>query len=485
MKINDIMKLNDTQFEQQLALFDNIPNSRVLSSKEERDLKVRIAELEHTLKKCSNGKIVSAGLQPIVSEFEDNNYDLDKIDPKINASLHNTYDQFMYCMENDPKTFKNSSVKLYCELYEMFHLKKAADVVNKVKSSKFLKSNNLSKEDFSIKGLENYLATDPDVFSTEGIFSNFFTKLLNKSKVPDASNAVQFGVFVVTILLILLTISVVVLCIINAQFNAELVKILDKLSDEEVKEKGSLKCRQDNVIAAAKNMEINTPSITKNTIFKAAKYSVRQVNKFSKVNFAALDKSVEEFNNECNDMVARSTESGVAAESIGINLLSMFKNFTVKHKTTISVIMGIAAFISFSVIGIRLLRSAIYHFKYLNIRLGDFFKEQVTLTTTNVESLIDDINDPSISESEYKRISKIITKQKAWIKTMTSWSNYFYKSQVDAGTNVMRELRQDDQIDFEKIVDERDQVEEAAYDEISEKTDSIQMQQPNKPVVLF
>jgi hypothetical protein len=492
MKLSEILKLNDDQFDKQLDMFDAIPKSRVLSKSEEHELRKSLIEYEHTLNKCVDGKIISSELRPIVDEFEAANYSLDGLKPHVRNSLQNTYEELKYCIENDPKTFKHSSAKLYCDLYEMFKLNKASEAINRLKKTKFFKSSKLSKESFSIESLENYLAENGQLRSTEGFIDNFFTKLLHKSQIPAASDSIQYGMFLVSIVLVLITISIIALCIINAQYRAELVKILDKLSDDDVKLKGALKTRQDNVKEAALAMEQNMPNLTKQTIVKASKYSIRQINQLSKADYSALDKSVEEFNQECNDIVAQSEEGAIEDKIIQIAqpLYDKFITFAAKYKTAIIAVGMIIAAVK---VGIPLLRACIYQFKSWRIRMSTFFEEQVETTNANIEYLIELRDKPTTSQMEKDRLNKIIQKQRVWIKNMTAWANMFYKSEVDASSDTMYEIRQDEKIDFDKLAYDQESAEESSNDELSgtattdDTTIDIETEPvpTNKPVVLF
>lgn len=492
MKLSEILKLNDDQFDKQLDMFDAIPKSRVLSKAEEHELRKSLIEYEHTLNKCTDGKIISAELRPIVDEFEAANYSLDGLKPHVKNSLQNTYEELKYCIENDPQTFKHSSAKLYCDLYEMFKLNKASEAINRLKKTKFFKSSKLSKESFSIESLENYLAENGQLRSTEGFIDNFFTKLLHKSQIPAASDSIQYGMFLVSIILVLITISIIALCIINAQYRAELVKILDKLADDDVKLKGALKTRQDNVKAAALAMEQSMPNLTKQTIIKASKYSIRQINQLSKADYSALDKSVEEFNQDCNDIVAQSEEGAVGDKIIQIAkpLYDKFIIFVAKYKTAI---IAVGMIIGFIKVGIPLLRACIYHFKSWRIRMSTFFEEQVETTNANIEYLIELRDKPTTSQMEKDRLNKIIQKQRVWIKNMTAWANMFYKSEVDASSDTMYEIRQDEKVDFDKLAYDQESAEESSNDELSgaattdDTTVDIETEPvpTNKPVVLF
>lgn len=493
MKLSEILKLNNDQFDKQLDMFDAIPKSRVLSKDEEHELRKSLIEYEHTLNKCKDGKIISSELRPIVDEFEAADYNLDKLKPHVRNSLQNTYEELKYCIENDTQTFKHSSAKLYCDLYEMFKLNKASEAINRMKKTKFFKSSKLSRESFSIESLENYLVENGQLRSTEGFLDNFFTKLLHKSQIPAASDSIQYGMFLVSIILILITISIIALCIINAQYHAELVKILDKLSDDDVKNKGALKCRQDNVKEAALAMEQNMPNLTKQTIIKASKYSIRQINQLSKADYSALDKSVEEFNQDCNDIIAQSEEGAVGDKIIQIAqpLYNKFITFIAKWKTAI---IAVGMLIAAVKVGIPLLRACIYHFKSWRIRMSTFFEEQVETTNANIEYLIELRDKPTTSQMEKDRLNKIIQKQRVWIKNMTAWANMFYKSEVDASSDTMYEIRQDEKVDFDQIAYDQEKAEEESNDELSkpiedsdDTTVDIETEPTptNKPVVLF
>jgi hypothetical protein len=480
MRTSDILKLSDDQFEKQLNEFEAIPKSRILSKTEEFELRKSLIEYEHTLNKCVDGRIVSADLQPIVNEFEAAGYNLDNLRPAVKNSLQSTYEDLKYAIENDSKSFKNSTAKLYCDLYEMFKMNKANEAITRMKNTKFFKSNKMSKESFSIESLEAFISENNGIQSTEGFLNNFFTKLIHKSQIPAASYSIQAGILLVSILLLLITIAVITLCVINAQYKAELVKILNKLSDDDVKNKGgALKCRQENVKAAALNMDINTPSFTKQTLIKAAKYSIRQINGFSKADYSELDKSVEEFNAYCNE-VANSNEDWV--EDSVKKLYGKFIEFVTKWKTGI---IAVGMIIGFVKIGIPLIRASIYHFKSWRIKMSDFFSEQTEITTANIEYLIEQRDDPATSPMEKERLSKIIQRQRVWVKNMSAWANLFYKSEVDAGSDTMYEIRQDEKIDFDEIARKQEREEEASIDEMNGNVPEEDVSSPTKPVVLF
>lgn len=488
MKASEVLKLNDDQFEKQLDLFDAIPKSKVLSKSEEFELRKSIIEYQYTLNKCADGRIVSAELQPIVNEFEAAEYNIDNLRPAVKNSLQTTYEELKFAIESDPKSFKNTTAKLYCELYEMFKMNKASEAMKRMKNTKFFKSNKLSKESFSVESLEAFIAENGSVNSTEGFVENFFTKLLHKSQIPAASISLQGTMLLVSILLLLTTIAVITLCVINAQYKAELVRILDKLSDEEIKNKGSLKCRQDNVKAAALNMEANTPAITKQTLIKASKYSIRQINGFAKADYSELDKSVEEFNDYCNDIVAQSKE-GVSDKIVEFTkpLYGKFIEFVTKWKTGI---IAIGMIIGFIKVGIPLIRAAIYHFKSWRIKMSNFFEEQTDLTNANVEYLVEQRDDPSTSPMEKERLNKVIQRQRVWIKNMTAWANLFYKSEVDAGSDTMYEIRQDERVNFDEIASKQEQEESDSIDELNNigttvEEPTVEQIPSNKPVVLF
>jgi hypothetical protein len=292
--------------------------------------------------------------------------------------------------------------------------------------------------------------------------------------------------------LVLITISIIALCIINAQYRAELVKILDKLSDDDVKLKGALKTRQDNVKAAALAMEQSMPNLTKQTIIKASKYSIRQINQLSKTDYSALDKSVEEFNQDCNDIIAQSEEGAVGDKIIQIAkpLYDKFIVFVAKYKTAI---IAVGMLIAAVKVGIPLLRACIYHFKSWRIRMSTFFEEQVETTNANIEYLIELRDKPTTSQMEKDRLNKIIQKQRVWIKNMTAWANMFYKSEVDASSDTMYEIRQDEKVDFDKLAYDQESAEESSNDELSGTTTTndttidieTEPTPTNKPVVLF
>ena len=94
---------------------------------------------------------------------------------------------------------------------------------------------------------------------------------------------------------------------------------------------------------------------------------------------------------------------------------------------------------------------------------------------------------------EKDRLSKIIQKQRVWVKNMTAWANMFYKSEVDASSDTMYEIRQDEKIDFDEIAYDQEKAEEESNDELSgeepvvDKTIDIEDEPTptNKPVVLF
>ena len=76
---------------------------------------------------------------------------------------------------------------------------------------------------------------------------------------------------------------------------------------------------------------------------------------------------------------------------------------------------------------------------------------------------------------------------------MTAWANMFYKSEVDASSDTMYEIRQDEKVDFDKLAYDQESAEESSNDELSgtvttdDTTIDIETEPTptNKPVVLF
>ena len=149
--------------------------------------------------------------------------------------------------------------------------------------------------------------------------------------------------------------------------------------------------------------------------------------------------------------------------------------------------------IGFIKVGIPLIRACIYHFKSWRIRMNTFFEEQIETTNGNIEYLIELRDKPTTSQMEKDRLNKIIQKQRVWIKNMTAWANMFYKSEVDASSDTMYEIRQDEKVNFDEIAYDQEKAEEESNDELSgeepvvDKTIDIEDEPTptNKPVVLF
>ena len=126
--------------------------------------------------------------------------------------------------------------------------------------------------------------------------------------------------------------------------------------------------------------------------------------------------------------------------------------------------------------------------------MSTFFEEQIETTNANIEYLIELRDKPTTSQMEKDRLNKIIQKQRVWIKNMTAWANMFYKSEVDASSDTMYEIRQDEKVDFDKLAYDQEKAEEESNDELSkpiedsdDTTIDIETEPTptNKPVVLF
>lgn len=458
-KTSVIIEKSQDDLEKDLVTAANIPDSKVFTKSEEVEIKSQFAAFQYTVEKCSMGHLCPPEFKGIVSEFEHAGYDIEKLSPATKNSLKQTYNDLKYACENDSRIQKNSAANVYCTIFEFLSGTTAKTLFNRLKNSKAAKKFAISKEDLSVEGLQNALMeynhnmNDIYAASMEGKIAEFLksgTSFINTGTatfktMPSTFAGIKDLLVIVVFILLVLLVLIIALTVINMAYTTELSKLLSELTSVEIKQLGgSENTRKSKVIEAANNMNTKTPIGVNKLLFKPAALSVKFLDKNIKKNSKVFndiidetDKSVEAFENF--DM---SKEDGTS------EALKTIMDF-IKTKSKWIIIPAVV----FAIVKVifPMIRGSLYFVKHFGLKASTFFKEQAEWVDLNVESLIEKRDDVNTTEEERKRLDKIIAKQQAWGRRLSSWANHFYKSQIEAANDARDEIREEEKIDFDKF----------------------------------
>lgn len=465
-------------------------NSKRWSKAEEIEIQSQFAAFQYSIEKSSMGHIVPPEFKGMVSMFEKADYDVEKLPAKEKALFKETYEDFKFAMSEDPSYFKNSSVSAYCGLYEFFSGQAFKNIYSKMKKSKAVNKAQVSREALTIDGLEgllndNYNNLNDAFFSSEGIkeiFSSVRSVKATWSQTPGVIYDTKNILTVLLIMIIAVTISLITMIIINSSYKIEMSKLLAELTAREIEaEGGAEKTRKKKVVEASKNVEEKTPVATKKFLIKPVTVVTNGLQKI----FGTHGKDVERM----IDKADKSREDWDNRDLSEENLIDVAKTIIAPVGEVVSknkeLFWTVAIITIVITVILPLLRGSLYFIKSLNLKISNFFKDQHEWTNANVEQLIEKAEDPTTSESEKTRLNKIIEKQKTWSKNLASWSNIFYKGQVEAGNDARDSVREEEKVDFEKLIDDRDQTVPGSPDDTPELTVDNKDIEKERPVLLF
>lgn len=448
--INDskhIFGQNTAQLTNSLDKIMSVPDSKTLTKEEEKTISASIVSFAHTLKKTSKTGIVSPELKEIVNNFQMSGYDIAKMPKEYSQSLKRTYEDLSEVIKNNPGAYKDKASKAYCDTYELFTGIKFKNFANNLKKSKGVNKLLHSKEsvnpDCSLEAFERYLASMDEEQSKEwfgsGIVSSFTTL--------TGSVGTLSAVLIVSVVII--AILIICLCIISAMYQQKVVEAIEELTKNSKDPNYPKKLNKAAIVAS---MEENIPKATNTFLVKPMVVCTKFVNKLTepKISKQLKDGADELDKANSKESLDQSQEVGMITTAVG-----MVAGFAASHPIVIFV--GIICAL---VLIVPLIRGLIYWMSRFRFKIGNLLKAQNEAISDNVEVLIAKMNDPSTSPDEKARLERVISRQQGLAKNIKKLSEVFYKEQLNANGDTNYNLNDDDKIDYEKIVEEKQAEEE-------------------------
>ena len=447
MNSNKLLNTPIEKFKEVFAQSHFVRPGMTISYEDEIDYRSEIKAFDYCMKKIGSGHFISPECKPMVLEFEKVNYDLSKLPANMRDNFARTYSDFKNTYSENPSKYKNSSVELYCNIYEMFNNNAITRLMDRVKKSKIYKDNAFAKEGLKgIESLEYYLADNKE--QSEELFGTIGTLGANVTTLLGTLNS---SLHLLSVILIFVAAAICILCLINIAYNIQLAKNIELLTEKTQNDELSFtQAKNLRIQTSIDNMEASYPMISKVMFFKPMavvqafvdEHFVKHYDKFDS-ELTALEKSKESYDNN-----EESTEGGW--------LLGAFLVFC------IPAIFG-------------LLRHTIYYVSHLKLRLHLYFKEMGDWTSINVDNLVEKSLDPNTSKEEKARLKKIIEKQKVWAVKLYTWSDKMYKAQTMAGNETRSQIRDDESKNFDKqAVEEKEANKITTGDTSSDTTEETQ-----------
>lgn len=442
MKITNesIIKASNDQIMKMVKDTERLANNKELNPRELRESQEQILSFGKMLHKCGNGHIVPPELKPIVKEFEMNGMDINKVKPSLRNNLSMVYsDLKLACMEH-PGDLKNSPAETYCKLYEFFNNKSNIEFMQKLKQSKFLKKE-MGTEDLNIDSMESWLAEE----RSEEIFGIKGAVAAAAGAIGGLSASTNFVLAVLVVSLILITTFLIILCVVSMQYKSELTKILAKLSEDEVKEKGSKGARKAAAFLAATEMSANMGPLAKQMIYKPIDGAISTAENM-------INKSKSWFDKTLKDADAK---RGIfAKESIDQSEEGVFG-------TVGATIAGAAGGISFTpvivivsvILLIIMIKPVVYSIYRWKLKCREFFDDEADMVNLNIEEL-EEMKLKAPTDAEKQRIQKIIDRQKKVATNLAAMANFFYKTQNNAALDARDDTRDDDATPYGDALDD-------------------------------
>lgn len=476
----DLLTSNISKVDDVLKSFDNVTETKTFSKSEMKEYRGQILSFYNTLGKCGVGHIIPAEFKSVVREFEKADYDISKLSKNLKVSLDHTYNDLNKLLKTNPKEFENTSTEVYCKIYEFFSNATNLNFLKKLKKDPALKDSALSKEEFIVDSIEAYSQESRYIYdedmSTEGLKGSAFLKFLT-AKFPGVAasiNEFTAGVgtlsSVLSIVMIIFTIISILVCIliiVNMHYTSEICKAIRTLAEVKAGENFD---RDKLSSVAAKSMWENLNPVTKNLIMvpsiRTCKLTGNMISKsgawFDKALKAAKNaKSKEDFDPDNTPLTEEDAE-GVQSEEGAIE--GAVGGVVAKVGATvggaISAITGSALFmpvvvIIFVVLGIFLIKPAVYFVYRTRMRISNFLKDEAEMLEVNYETLQEQLENTT-SETEKTRIAKIIAKQQAIASRLASMGDFIYKDNLMASNDARDDVKHDAQLNIDNMIDDID-----------------------------
>jgi hypothetical protein len=474
LKNKDILNMPLEKMNAITESFSKVSEGKVLSKNEEVELQSQVLSFGRTLTKCSNGHIVPPEFKPVISEFEKADYDFTKLPMNLKISIDKTYEDLKMVCEKHSGEFKNTHAKLYCSIYEFFKNPLNLKFMNRIRKDPIVKEIDKSKESLNFRSVELWLADNYEesseifgigsaVAGVKGAFAGLSTEITSTCVTIQGLTAV------IAFLLVLLTILIVTLIVINLQYKSELADILKHLSG--MNENSDDTTQSDVEYAAAKNMVLHTNPLTKNIFYKPVAGSLNTFNKITSkgydwFNKILLDAKNKKLKKNSRENLEQSEESILAT-------------------------MGIPFWIIFSIIATMIfIKPAVYFVYRLKLKIYEFFNNEAEMLMVNIEDLKAQINNTT-SKTEKARLQKIVDKQLRIYNNMAAIANTFYKAEQTASMDARDDIREDDNINYEEVVNNNQEETTQEISDTSYSTDTDPVKNTDntssnpKPTVIF
>jgi hypothetical protein len=476
LRNKDILDMPLEKMDGMVDSFSKISESKVLTTGETLELKTQILSFGRAITKCGDGHVIPPEMKPIIKDFEKANFEISKLPLTLKNSLSSTYDDFKRLLANNSNEFNKTQAGLYCKIYEFFLNPVNVKFINRIQKDKSSKKLGLSGEDYSFESLEEWISDSEstEAFGSIAAIKSAFATL--SSNITSTLLTVKSLAAIIAFLLILVAILLTTLVVINMQYKAELADILKRLSENKLNNDAA-------IYQAAKNMVDHTNPLTKNLYYKPVNGCLASFSKICDKGYQWFDKSLNSANSGKLEDDSKESLDPTKSEEI-------LPGFVTSAVSVISK-ATIPFWIIFSLVLIMIfIKPAVYLVYKLRLKVSEFLKEESEMLKVNIFELQKQYEETT-SEIEKARLDKIINKQIAVYNNMASFANKIYADQQVAAINSRDEIRIDDKIDYDKIVEENESVDDTTNSPVQDSSldpinnTSDQTQKPRQSVVIF
>lgn len=492
--------VTDDEIGRLVEVFSEVPDSKVFSSDEEKDIRKSWLSFGTTLTNCSKGRIIPVELKPFVKSFEKADYDITKLPKEFKIGLDKTYNDFRSVAGT--KEYKKSAPELYCKIYEFFSNANVTKFFKRVKSDPISKKNSIGLESFEMESVENLIYENGlEIQSIESPISLAKTMGL----VPSIKDAVIGATTTVAnmnnllnvlmLLLIACSVLVTVLIIVHMKYTATLNQVVLENS-----EKNIILDKKSAVTNSISIMNDETGPLVKNIVIRPALHVESICRNITTKSYDFFDKALKAVKNikskediDGYENTDGKSEEGVIDTLVGKSVaatgaklgggLAAVGAFVGAH----SAIFITAAVIASVVLLITCIKPLIYYVYRLKLRVSTFFKDQAEMLEVNFDNIKDKINDPRTSPSEKTRLEGILAKQKTIAQKLAAYSKSLYGDSNIAAMDARDDIRNEDKIDYDKEITIIDNYEEKQREEIAKKEqpEIIAAPTPSQTTVIF
>lgn len=492
--------VTDDEIGRLVEIFSEVPDSKVFSSDEEKDIRKSWLSFGTTLTNCARGRMIPVEFKPFVKSFEKVDYDITKLPKELKLGLDKTYNDFKSVAGT--KDYKKAAPELYCKIYEFFSNANVTKFFKRVKSDPISKKNSIGLESFDMESVENLLYENGlEIQSIESSISLAKTMGL----VPSIKDAVMGATTTVAnmnnllnvlmLLLIACAILVTVLIIVHMKYTATLNQVVLENSEKDI-----ILDKKSAVTSSINIMNNETGPLVKNLVIRPALHVESICRNITTKSYDFFDKALKNVKNikskeelDENEETEDKSEEGVIDSLVGKGIASAGAKiggavaaagaFVGAHPT----IFITAAVVASVVMLITCIKPLIYYVYRLKLRVSTFFKDQAEMLEVNFDNIRDKINDPRTSPSEKARLEGILAKQKTIAQKLAAYSKSLYGDSNIAAMDARDDIRNEDKIDYDKEITIIDNYEEKQREEIAKKEqpEIVPAPTPSQTTVIF